>query len=99
MFSFPVHGTRRSRRGMSTYTFDRPFSFTAFKCFYDDCIPPPDPNTIPPALDRPADFDYWDDTSLWNMTDGYLTNILGTDGIPVDYDNVRIATGEYQVLS
>lgn len=80
---------------MSTYSFDRPLSFTAFKCFYTDCIPPPDPNTIPPAASRPAEFDYWDDSTIWNMTDGYLSNIVGTDGVPQDYDNVRIVSGTF----
>lgn len=88
---FVVHGRQRSKRATSSLSFDRPFSFSSFKCYYKDCIPPPDPNTIPPAPTRPLSYDYWDDTSIWNMTDGYMTNIgeNGT-GLPQDYDNVRI---------
>jgi len=82
---------------MSSYSIDRPFTFTAFKCFYTDCIPPPDPNTVPPALSGPADFDYWDDSTIWNMTYGYMTNIIGSDGIPQDYQDVRIVAGTFQM--
>lgn len=80
---------------MSTYTVDRPLSFTSYKCFYTDCIPPPDPNTIPPAESRPQNFEYWDDLTLWNnsVDDNYVSNHGGSYGIPQDYDNVRIAYG------
>ena len=80
---------------MATYSVDRPFGFTTYKCFYDDCIPPPDPDTIPPADTRPANFKYWSDTSLWNTSlDGYVTSEGGAYGIPQNYDNVKIIAGK-----
>ncbi|WAR05573.1 PKHL1-like protein, partial [Mya arenaria] len=76
-----VHGRTRSKRGMSTYSVDRVYGFTAYKCFYEDCIPPPDPDTIPPTTSRPADFDYWNDATMWNVTDDdYVTNVGGITG-------------------
>ena len=91
-----VHGTRRSKRGMSIYDVDRPLSYTSYKCYYTDCIPPPDPDSLPPKNQRPADFDYWHDIALWNMSaDGYISNSLGSYGVPQDLDNVRIEFGKY----
>lgn len=80
---------------MSTYSVDRVLNFKSYKCYYADCIPPPDPDTIPPASSRPLDFEYWDDTSLWNISsnDSFVSNVGGSYGIPVDYDNVRIEFG------
>ncbi|KAL4228553.1 Fibrocystin-L [Mactra antiquata] len=97
---FIVHGQTRSKRGasMASYDNDRPYSFSSFKCFYPDCIPPPDPDTIPPAKSRPLDFEIWDST-LWNLTeDGYIVNEEGSSGVPADYDNVRIAAGTWVVV-
>lgn len=90
-----VHGRQRSRRGLGVTSVDNAFTFSSFKCYYKDCIPPPDPNTIPPAPSRPLSFDYWDDSSVWNLTAGGFVTNIGTNGtgIPQDYDNVRILYG------
>ena len=99
-----VHGTTRSKRAgkMSTYTVDRPYDYTSFKCFYPDCIPPPDPETVPPATERPLNFKYWHDTSLWNKTgdsnsstDIFVTSDGGSYGEPQELDNVRIVSGKF----
>ena len=96
---FVVHGTRRSKRGMSIYDVDRPLQYTSYKCYYTDCIPPPDPDTLPPKNQRPADFVYWHDIALWNMSaDGYISNSLGSYGVPIDMDNVRIEFGKYKYM-
>jgi hypothetical protein len=77
---------------------DRPVTFTAYKCFYENCIPPPDPDTVPPATERPLDFDVWDDTTLWNISnidnETFVSTEGGTYGLPTDFDNVRIAAGK-----
>ena len=94
-----VHGTKRARRGgpsMSVYEVDRGVSYTSYKCYYEDCIPPPDPNTVPPKSERPAVFDYWSSSGLWNMSeDGYVSNTDGSYGVPQDLDNVRIEVGRW----
>lgn len=93
-FLLSVHAQSRSRRAVNIALAERSVSFSAFKCFYANCIPPPDPNTVPPATGRPAEFDYWDDATIWNTTvDGYLVNTGGSAGIPQDFDNVKIAFG------
>lgn len=80
---------------MDSFTFDRPYGFTSYKCYYTDCIPPPDPNTVPPVTTRPFEYDYWDDETIWDVdSDGYIANVgfNGTD-IPLNYENVRILFG------
>ncbi|XP_052286416.1 fibrocystin-L-like [Dreissena polymorpha] len=97
---FVVHAQKRSRRAVDLAQAERSVSFTAFKCYYANCIPPPDPNTVPPATVRPAEFDYWDDTTIWNTTDdGYLVNIGGNAGIPQDFDNVKIAFERWMIVN
>ncbi|XP_053372863.1 fibrocystin-L-like [Mercenaria mercenaria] len=101
---FIVHGNKRSRRsspGMTAHSVDRPVSFTAYKCYYENCIPPPDPDTVPPATERPLDFDIWDDTTLWNNSnnDSFVSNTGGSYGLPQDYDDVRIAFGSWVVVN
>ncbi|KAL4228989.1 Fibrocystin-L [Mactra antiquata] len=96
-----VHATNRQKRGMDSFTFDRPYGFTSYKCYYTDCIPPPDPNTVPPLAARPHAFKYWDDATMWNMTsDGYVTNV-GANGtsIPQDYEDVRILFESWVVVN
>ena len=85
---------------MSTYSMDRPYGFTSYKCFYQDCIPPPDPDTVPPATQRPVNFQFWHDSTLWNKTrdsnnsaDIFVTNEGGSYGVPQDMDNVRVKSG------
>ena len=87
---------RRGGPPMSVYEVDRPVSYTSYKCYYTDCIPPPDPNTVAPKSERPAVFDYWSTSGLWNMSeDGYVSNSIGSYGVPQDFDNVRIEFGVY----
>ena len=83
---------------MSLYDIDRALSFTAYKCYYTDCIPPPDPDTVAPKAMRPAVFEYWFDTTLWNVSaDGYVSNTYGSYGEPQDFDNVRIEFGRLKL--
>ncbi|XP_060573258.1 fibrocystin-L-like isoform X2 [Ruditapes philippinarum] len=103
---FIVHGNKRSKRGSPSpgpYSVDRPVTFTAYKCFYENCIPPPDPDTVPPATERPLDFDLWDDTTLWNISnidnETFVSTEGGTYGLPTDFDNVRIAAGSWVVVN
>ena len=85
---------------MSVYDVDRPYSFTSYKCYYTDCIPPPDPDTVPPKSQRPAVFDYWHEVALWNMSDdGYVSNSGGSYGVPQDLDNVRIEFGKMNFIT
>lgn len=57
-----------------------------------DCIPPPDPDTVSPEPFRYINFMYWDDVTIWGLTDdGYMSNV-GENGTrtPQDYENVKI---------
>ena len=40
--------------------------FSSFRCFYEDCIPPPAPTVAPPQPPgRPDDFLLWSDPTIW----------------------------------
>ncbi|XP_069115226.1 fibrocystin-L-like [Argopecten irradians] len=58
--------------------------FQAFKCFYANCTPPPDPNTVPPVNERPSDFVYWSNPTSWTWLNNTLP-VTDTDlTIPKD---------------
>ena len=57
-----------------------------FRCFYENCIPPPPP-TLPPG--RPAVFHKWSNTSAWTEL-GYT--------MPVAGDTVFIPPGAWMVM-
>ncbi|XP_021347967.1 fibrocystin-L-like [Mizuhopecten yessoensis] len=60
------------------------FDFQAFKCFYANCTPPPDPNTVPPVTQRPSEFVYWSESNSWTWLNNTLPE-AGTDlTIPID---------------
>ncbi|KAL3886657.1 hypothetical protein ACJMK2_026637 [Sinanodonta woodiana] len=100
-----VSGTKRAKRGGSIYDVDREFpKFSAFKCFYTDCIPPQDPNTVPPEDSRPAVFDYWS-TATWiveKFSDNTTYYTIGSNsslnvGMPPAYAYVVIPEGKWVV--
>ncbi|XP_050416785.2 fibrocystin-L [Patella vulgata] len=71
----------RKRRGAIVYDTDRAYDFKAFRCYYTDCIPPPDPTTV---LTRPNTSMLWSDDNTWlemNITK------------PVDGDDLTIGRG------
>ncbi|XP_033757813.1 fibrocystin-L-like [Pecten maximus] len=60
------------------------FDFQAFKCFYTNCTPPPDPNTVPPVTQRSADFVFWSESKSWTWLNETLP-VANTDlTIPED---------------
>lgn len=61
-----------------------------YQCYYPDCIPPFNPNTQPPLIERPANAKKWCDENTWNRTDGKL---------PQDDEDVYIPEGKLQILS
>ncbi|XP_052060298.1 fibrocystin-L-like isoform X3 [Mytilus californianus] len=75
---------KRSSPGLVVNSVDRPMKVDSFKCYFKDCIPPPDPDTIPPTCTRPSDIQVWSDTSIWDVdADGYVSNVgSGTHGLP-----------------
>lgn len=91
--------SRRKKRGsgaMPVYAEDRDCSVTAFKCYYTDCVPPPDPDTIPPTCTRPSNATKWSDVATWQTAapgwGGNLGN--GQYGLPQQGDKVKIPKGQ-----
>ncbi|XP_048777455.2 fibrocystin-L-like isoform X3 [Ostrea edulis] len=95
--------SRRKKRGsgaMPVYAEDRDCSVTAFKCYYTDCVPPPDPDTIPPTCTRPSNATKWSDVATWQTAapgwGGNLGN--GQYGLPQQGDKVKIPKGYWVIL-
>ena len=61
-------------------------SYNVYRCFYENCIPPPPP-TLPPG--RPLDFHSWSNQSAWESL-GYT--------MPVAGDTVFIPPGAWFVM-
>ncbi|KAI8520672.1 Fibrocystin-L [Branchiostoma belcheri] len=77
----------------------RPVQLRVYRCYYAQCIPPPDPNTLPPARERPEEFDLWSDPESWQGTEeGWGGNYgNGAYGLPQDGDDVKIPGGKWMV--
>lgn len=73
---------KRKKRAVSTTTSIN-LNFRSYKCFYEDCVVPPDPSTLPPPNTRPADAIFWSNTSTWP-----------NDTLPVNGDSVTIEEGK-----
>ncbi|CAH1226877.1 PKHD1L1 [Branchiostoma lanceolatum] len=78
----------------------RTVQLKVFRCYYAQCIPPPDPNTLPPARERPEDFDVWSNPESWKDTEeGWGGNYgNGAYGLPQDGDDVKIPGGQWMVV-
>ncbi|XP_066276424.1 fibrocystin-L-like [Branchiostoma lanceolatum] len=51
---------------------DRSVNMQVYRCFYEDCLPPADPNDVPPDRQRPDDYVTYS-TLTWKMdTDGFM---------------------------
>ena len=84
-FSFPVSGkTAQSKRSLG-YATNKAINFRVFTCYYDDCIPPPDSNQVPPPMKRPADAKFWSNVSKVYAVDT-MTGFAfrGLDGVGHD---------------
>lgn len=67
-----------------------------YKCFFENCTPPPDPNTVPPVEERPDDAVFWSVKETWSDAEegwgGYKGE--GMYDLPVDGDSVKIPKGK-----
>lgn len=70
-------------------------NFKVYKCFFKNCEPPPDPNTVPPVETRPDDAVLWSDKETWSdAEEGWGGNKGGGQyDLPVDGDSVKIPKG------
>ncbi|KAK3107254.1 hypothetical protein FSP39_010348 [Pinctada imbricata] len=103
--SFMVSGkkSRRRKRGsgaMPVYDEDIGLAMQAFKCYYTGCVPPPDPDTIPPTCTRPTDFKLWSAQATWSTAEtGWGGNKGGGNyGLPEQGDQVKILKDDWVIL-
>ncbi|XP_013401885.1 LOW QUALITY PROTEIN: fibrocystin-L-like [Lingula anatina] len=97
--------TRKKRALMvEAGTKDRNVHFKAYRCFYIGCVPPADPNTIPPVRERPDVFQLWSATTTWGGTDTHngatykmSAGTTGSGPLPVDGESVGIREGDWVV--
>lgn len=96
---FTVTGptSSRRRRGVELGSNDLNLGLVVQKCFFTNCIPPPDPETTPPPTSRPTPFSYWND-DIWTLntaTNVYEARLDGTGGPPPTGSDVLITSGTY----
>jgi hypothetical protein len=89
-----VRGHDPTTEGMTTNK-HVDINFNVYKCFFKDCRPPPDPNTVPPEDTRPDDAVLWSVKETWSdAEEGWGGNLGGGQyDLPVDGDSVKIPTG------
>lgn len=83
-------------------TVDIPISPSFFTCYYANCEPPPDPNTVPPRRTRPDHAIKYSETKYWQKTDTdkYVCSRsygAGTE-LPTAGSDITIATGNHIVI-
>ena len=82
---FPVKRTsKRRKRAIDPFYYgdDLKVDFRAFRCYYDNCIPPPDPLAVTAT---PGNALPWSSLSSWDFRNGSK---------PVQGDNVTIPSGQ-----
>ncbi|XP_067950541.1 fibrocystin-L-like [Watersipora subatra] len=85
MVSYRKRASRKRRSSDAEYLFEN-VNFQGQKCYYPDCQPPPDQNTLPPVTSRPEFFDWWSNTTIWP------NNLL-----PGEDEDVEIKSGMWVV--
>ncbi len=81
-------------KGTDNFDADSSITFSTYRCFYENCMPPPPPTqpplpTIPPPQSegRPDDFRLWSNSSIWP-----------NDSLPEEGEDVLIAADLYVVV-
>lgn len=95
-----VRGSRRATRGSSSSSERINIQFISYRCYFRNCTPPPNPNTIPPAKQRQPVHGFWSNPALWYKSgDGYIENSEGSYGVPQNFDDVRILYHTWVVIN
>ena len=78
-------------------TSDLGINFNVYQCFYNNCIVPRDPNSLPPPNNRPDDALFWSERSTWIDGDdiGWLQTDETQNGniLPEDRHNIIVNKG------
>ncbi|KAG9339164.1 hypothetical protein JZ751_024022 [Albula glossodonta] len=89
------HSLRRRRASVDPAVMDVVVNFQVYRCFFKDCIPPPQPPpaTLSPVPSRrPANFVYWSNESFWKSSPENKFSM------PVEGDDVIIPPGVWLVM-
>ncbi|XP_064635071.1 fibrocystin-L-like [Lineus longissimus] len=96
----PANSTRKKRDIFGPTTTTRDVDLHVYRCWYNDCIAPPDPSTVPPPDTRPGNFTMWTDLATWEGTEeGYGGNCANVTCLPQEGDNVKIREGQWVVIN
>ena len=95
IFYSAVTGSSSSRRKRSAGVVHRSFNLNVRRCYFRNCITPPDADVEPPPEDQPEDRVYWSDPASWEGTEeGWGGNYgVGVYGLPREGDDVKIKSG------
>ncbi|KAK7468036.1 hypothetical protein BaRGS_00036740, partial [Batillaria attramentaria] len=78
--------SKRRKRGVISYNNDLSVDFRAYRCYYDNCIPPPNPVTVSIT---PGNAIPWSQLSSWDWR---------PEGKPVAGDNVTIPGDKWLII-
>ncbi|XP_064635838.1 fibrocystin-L-like [Lineus longissimus] len=96
----PANSTRKKRAIVGPSTTTRQVDLQVYRCWYKDCIPPPDPNTVPPPDTRPDNFTMWTDLATWEgAEEGYGGNCANVTCLPQEGDNIKIRFDQWVVIN
>ncbi|XP_057684607.1 fibrocystin-L-like [Corythoichthys intestinalis] len=83
---------RKRRSSVDPSTIDVAVNFKVYRCFFDNCIPPPPATIAPLPTHRPDNFILWSNTSFWEAS------AENNFSVPSEGDDVFIPPGMWIVL-
>ncbi|XP_061682368.1 PKHD1 like 1, tandem duplicate 1 [Syngnathoides biaculeatus] len=83
---------RKRRSSVDGSAVDVSVDFKVYRCFFDNCIPPPPATVAPLPTDRPDDFVLWSNASFWEAS------AENDFSVPTEGADVLIPPGMWVVL-
>ncbi|KAJ8316366.1 hypothetical protein KUTeg_006380 [Tegillarca granosa] len=104
-FYFSVHAQTRRKRGgspMPVYAgVDIPVDLRVFKCYFENCVPPVDPDKHPPVCTRPGSAILWSSSQSWSSSASGKFEAVSSNGgagLPALDSDVTVTSSVWLVL-